>query len=87
MQVSSTTVSSEMSTRPFDWPAIGVGRLAGVIGLSAPAGAAGPAHAADAGLTLLVTPRLQLDLAAGAGLSAEAPDRFLTAGVSIRWPR
>jgi hypothetical protein len=55
--------------------------------VDAPAGAAGPAHAADAGLTLLVTPRLQLDLAAGAGLSAEAPDRFLTAGVSIRWPR
>jgi hypothetical protein len=55
--------------------------------VDAPAGGAGPAHAADAGLTLLVTPRLQLDLAAGAGLTDEAPDRFLTAGVSIRWPR
>lgn len=55
--------------------------------VDAPAGDAGPAHAADAGLTLLVSPRLQLDLAAGAGLTDEAPDRFLTAGLSLRWPR
>jgi len=45
------------------------------------------AHAVDGGLTFLLRDRLQLDLAAGAGLTDEAPDRFLTAGVSIRWPR
>jgi hypothetical protein len=55
--------------------------------VDASAGGDGPAHAADAGLTLLLNPRLQLDVAAGAGLSDEAPDRFVTAGVSIRWPR
>jgi hypothetical protein len=55
--------------------------------VDAPAGAAGPVHAADAGLTLLVNPRLQLDLAVGAGLTDEAPDRFFTAGLSVRWPR
>jgi hypothetical protein len=55
--------------------------------VEAPGGGAGPAHAADAGLTLLLGPRLQLDLAAGAGLSDEAPDRFFTAGLSVRWPQ
>lgn len=47
----------------------------------------GPAHAVDGGVTFLVHDRLQLDLAAGAGLTGEAPDRFLTAGLSLRWPR
>jgi hypothetical protein len=45
------------------------------------------AHSLDAGLTFLVSPRLQLDLAAGIGLDGDAPDRFLGAGVSVRLPR
>jgi hypothetical protein len=45
------------------------------------------AHSADAGVTYLVTPRLQLDVAAGIGLSDAAPDRFVGFGVSFRLPR
>jgi hypothetical protein len=45
------------------------------------------AHAFDAGVTFLVSPRLQLDLAAGFGLSEAAPDRFVGFGVSFRVPR
>lgn len=55
--------------------------------VDSPAGGPGPAHAADAGITWLATPRVQLDLAAGAGLSGAAPDFLATAGVSVRWPR
>lgn len=55
--------------------------------VDAPPGSDGPAHAADAGVTWLLTPSLQLDVAAGAGLSDAAPDFLATAGVSIRWPR
>jgi hypothetical protein len=47
----------------------------------------GSAHAVDGGLTFLLRDRLQLDLAVGAGLTDQAPDRFLTAGLSVRWPR
>lgn len=45
------------------------------------------AHSFDAGLTFLATPRLQLDVAAGVGLSEAAPDRFIGLGVSFRVPR
>jgi hypothetical protein len=45
------------------------------------------AHSFDAGVTFLVSPRLQLDLAAGVGLSEAAPDRFVGFGVSLRVPR
>lgn len=41
----------------------------------------------DGGLTYLLRPNLQLDLAAGAGLTDQAPDGFVGVGVSIRWPR
>ncbi|WP_018479165.1 transporter [Pontibacter roseus] len=44
-------------------------------------------HMADVGLLLLVLPNLQLDLAAGRGLSKAAPDYFVTAGFSGRLPR
>jgi hypothetical protein len=45
------------------------------------------AHSLDGGVTVLLTERLQLDFAAGAGLNAEAPDWFVGAGVSFRVPR
>jgi len=45
------------------------------------------AHSMDGGITWLLSPRLQLDLAAGIGLNADAADRFATAGLSIRLPR
>jgi len=45
------------------------------------------AHSFDAGVTYLVHPRLQLDLAAGVGLDEDAPDWFAGVGVSFRVPR
>jgi hypothetical protein len=45
------------------------------------------AHSLDAGVTFLVAPRVQLDLAAGVGLESEAPDRFIGLGISFRVPR
>jgi hypothetical protein len=47
----------------------------------------GPAHSFDGGVTFLVWENLQLDLAAGVGLSAEADDTFVGAGLSFRLPR
>jgi len=47
----------------------------------------GPAHSFDGGLTYLLRENLQLDLAAGFGLNAEALDWFITAGLSLRLPR
>jgi hypothetical protein len=47
----------------------------------------GPAHLLDAGVTYLVRPHVQLDLAAGVGLSDDAPDWFAGMGVSLRFPR
>lgn len=41
----------------------------------------------DAGLTYLLRPNLQLDLAAGSGLSGPAPDLFVGLGVTLRVPR
>ena len=53
-----------------------------------PAGDSAPAaHAFDGGVTFLVTPRVQLDLSAGVGLNARAPDRFVGVGISFRVPR
>lgn len=49
-------------------------------------GPGGAAHSADGGLTWLLADRLQLDLAGGVGLSDAAPDWFVGAGVSVRWP-
>jgi hypothetical protein len=45
------------------------------------------AHQADAGVLFLLRPNLQLDLAAGTGISKAAPDYFITAGLSLRLPR
>lgn len=44
-------------------------------------------HSVDAGVTYLLHPRLQLDLAAGAGLNDDAPDWFAGIGLSLRVPR
>lgn len=41
----------------------------------------------DGGLTFLIRPNLQLDAALGFGLTNDAPDWFLTTGVSFRFPR
>jgi hypothetical protein len=45
------------------------------------------AVSADGGFTWLVRPNLQLDLFAGAGLTDEAPDWFVGAGLSFRLPQ
>lgn len=58
--------------------------LFGVEPVDAPAGSE---VSVDGGLTYLLRPNLQLDLSAGAGLNEEAPDAFVGAGVSYRWPR
>jgi hypothetical protein len=47
----------------------------------------GSAHSLDGGLTYLLRENLQLDLAAGLGLDSEAPDWFVTAGLSVRFPK
>ncbi len=44
------------------------------------------AHSFDAGVTFLLTPRLQLDFAAGVGLTEAAEDWFAGAGLSFRLP-
>ncbi len=46
-----------------------------------------PEHAFDGGLTYLVRPNLQLDLAGGVGLSDAASDWFVGVGLSVRLPR
>ena len=50
-------------------------------------GAAAFSASADAGLTLLLTDVLQLDVSAGRRLRGPADDRFVGAGLSFRWPR
>lgn len=44
-------------------------------------------HQADIGVLYLLLPNLQLDVAAGKGLHASAPDFFVTTGVSYRLPK
>jgi hypothetical protein len=46
-----------------------------------------PAHAFDTGLIFLVRPNLQLDVAGGVGLSDEADDWFVGAGLTVRFPQ
>jgi len=46
-----------------------------------------PYHQTDAGLLFLVRHNMQLDVAAGVGLSRAAPDFFITTGFSVRLPR
>lgn len=45
------------------------------------------AHSLDGGVTFQPRPNVQLDLSAGFGLNAEAPDRFVGVGLSFRLPR
>ena len=48
----------------------------------------GPAeHSVDCGLTYLVKNLIQLDVAGGVGISDAAPDWFIGAGISLRYPR
>jgi hypothetical protein len=55
---------------------------------SIPASAAGkPSNSFDTGLVWRVRPNLQLDIAAGVGLSSAAADWFVSAGLSVRFPR
>ncbi|MEZ5070448.1 MAG: transporter [Bacteroidales bacterium] len=45
-----------------------------------------PEHKADAGITFLALPNLQLDLSLGVGLTEDAADHFMGFGVSFRLP-
>jgi hypothetical protein len=45
------------------------------------------AHSFDGGVTYLLTPTVQLDLAVGVGLDGDAPDHFIGVGLSLRMPR
>lgn len=47
----------------------------------------GHSAALDGGVTWLLRPTLQLDLAVGFGVAGEAPDAFVGAGLSWRWPQ
>jgi len=49
-------------------------------------GASRPSNSFDGGMTFLVLPNLQLDASAGKGISSEAPDWFIGAGISFRLP-
>lgn len=51
------------------------------------ASAAGPIHAADAGLAYVVAANVQLDLSGGAGITGSATDYFINGGISLRLPR
>ena len=46
-----------------------------------------PAHSFDGGLTYLLRPNLQLDMAGGVGLSSAADDWFALVGITTRLPR
>lgn len=43
-------------------------------------------HLFNAGFTYLLAPNVQLDLAGGPGLTAEAPDFYVGGGLVVRWP-
>jgi hypothetical protein len=58
--------------------------LFGSAGLSA---GGPPDNSFDGGVTYLLRPNLQFDIAAGIGLSSPAPDWFTTLGISYRFPR
>jgi len=47
----------------------------------------GPANSFDGGFTYLIADNVQLDIASGVGLSQDAQDWFLAAGLSIRFPQ
>lgn len=64
-----------------------LGAFAEVFGSLEPKEGREDGHALDGGLTFLVSPNLQLDAAAGVGLSGAADDWFVGAGLSLRLPR
>jgi hypothetical protein len=82
-----TTLSSAIYTLAAGFPA---GDRAGIFvelfGDVPMSAEGGPAHSFDTGVTYLLRPNLQLDLAAGVGLSDDAPDWFAGVGVSVRLP-
>ena len=47
----------------------------------------GPANSFDGGFTYLIADNVQLDVSSGIGLSQDADDWFLAAGLSIRFPQ
>lgn len=47
----------------------------------------GGAHSIDGGITWRPRPNVQFDASIGVGLTREAPDWFVGAGLSWRWPR
>ncbi len=68
----------------LEGPAAAFVELFGTIPASDPAP---ESHAFDAGITWLAGPRLQFDVSGGIGLSEHAPDWFVGAGLSARFPR
>jgi hypothetical protein len=46
----------------------------------------GPDHRADAGLSFLIRRNLMVDVSAGIGINAKAPDSFVSFGFSWRLP-
>jgi hypothetical protein len=84
----STTLASAIYTLSAGFPAGERGgffvELFGEVPTSAEGG---PAHLFDAGVTWLMRPNVQLDAAAGVGLSDDAPDWFAGVGLSVRLPR
>lgn len=46
----------------------------------------GPANSFDGGFTYLMADNLQLDISSGVGLSDDADDWFIAAGLSVRFP-
>jgi len=63
-----------------------VGMFAEVFGNTPFTDPASNGTSVDGGFTFLLSPRLQLDVSGGAGLTAFAPDWFLGAGFAIRVP-
>jgi hypothetical protein len=83
-----TTLSTAVYTLAAGFPAgERWGLFAEVFGDIPMSAEGGPAHTLDGGATYLLRPNLQLDAAAGVGLSDDAPDWFAGVGVSMRWPR
>lgn len=64
-----------------------VGAFVESFGVVAAGDGAPPAHSLDGGFTFLLTPLVQLDVAAGVGISSAAEDWTLGVGLSVRLPR
>ena len=64
-----------------------IGAFAELFGATPLSSGGGTAVSVDCGITYLLRPNVQFDIALGAGITDDAPDWFLTAGVSFRFPR